>query len=408
MTDVIGRRSTVGRTGPRPHDEVVPAAPTSAGLHWMRRLTWWGLVLNMVGIGLIAINDVQVWPISTPGGAGLVLAVVVIAVSGRLFRASVYGWSAGDAAALPWYIAVGALAAAATQPLADDMTMNWAWIVLTGAVVVGSGWPRWRVAVAGMTLSALLAVLDGVMAGSVSWSSVIGAVGLTALLTASVVMQVWFWEVMVRLDRARQAEGEVAVSGERQRFAAQLHDIQGHSLQVIVLKSELAARLVSADPQRAVAQMREVEALARQALWDTHEVVEGYRAVSLDTEINNATRVLAAAGVDCRMRRQPDEAVLSESDERLLGLVVREGTTNVIRHSRARRAEIALIAAGGEVRLRFHNDAPLAAVQPDQDPVRSGGLAGLAHRFEAAGGTLTWRRAADGFTVLASLPAGAR
>jgi two-component system, NarL family, sensor histidine kinase DesK len=378
----------------------------------MRLFTWWTLVLVIVGIGLLAINDMVTQPISTPVRAGMVLAdLVVIAVSGRLFHAAVYGWSAGDGAALPWYVAAGGLAAGAAMLLSDAPTMTWSWTLfpatLTSAVVIGSRWPRWRVAGAGVALSALFAVLDGWIAGSVSWPLVISAVVTTTFVTGSVVLQVWFWEVTVRLDRARQAEGEVAVTGERQRFAAELHDIQGHSLQVIVLKSELAARLVDTDPARAAAQMREVEALARQALRDTHEVVEGYRAVSLDTEINNATRVLAAAGVDCRMRRQPDEADLSEGDERLLGLVVREGTTNVIRHSRARRAEIALIATTDEVRLRFHNDAPLAA-QPDPDRAHNGGLAGLAHRFEAVGGKLTWQGAADGFTVLASLPAGAR
>jgi two-component system sensor histidine kinase DesK len=378
----------------------------------MRLFTWWTLVLLIAGMGLLAITGMLAQPISAPVRAGLVLAVLVVsAVSGRLFHASVYGWPAGDRAALPWYVAAGGLAAGATVPLSGALTTSWPWALfpaaLTSAVVVGSRWPRWPVAGAGVALSALFAVLDGWFGGSVSWPAVLRAALTTAVVTGSVLLQVWFWEVTVRLDRARQAEGEAAVTGERQRFAAELHDIQGHSLQAIVLKSELAARLVDTDPARAAVQMREVEALARQALRDTHEVVEGYRAVSLDTEINNATRVLAAAGVDCRMGGRPGEAELSEGDERLLGLVVREGTTNVIRHSRARRAEIVLIATAGEVGLRFHNDAPLAA-RSDKDRTTSGGLAGLAHRFEAAGGTLTWQGTADGFTVLASLPAGAR
>ncbi|MFY1673726.1 sensor histidine kinase [Plantactinospora sp. WMMB334] len=404
----------------------MPTAPTSPGVHRMRMFTWWTLVLTLVGgtgaglvevlrpalpIGLLATDDAPTQPISTPLLTGLVLAiVVVVAVSGRLFHAAVFGWSTRHGRALPWYVAVGGLAAGATMPLSDALATTWPWTLfaatLTSAVVVGSRWPRWRVAGAGVALAALLAALEGWITGSSGWLPVVGAVMISTFLTGTVVLQVWFWEGTVRLDRARQAEGEVAVTGERQRFAAELHDIQGHSLQAIVLKSELAARLVGTDPVHAAAQMREVEALARQALRDTHGVVEGYRAVSLDTEINNATRVLAAAGVDCRMRCQPDEADLSEGDERLLGLVVREGTTNVIRHSRARRAEIALVSTAGQVRLRFHNDAPMTA-RPDPDRVTSGGLAGLAHRFEAAGGRLTWQSAADGFTVVASLPAGA-
>jgi two-component system sensor histidine kinase DesK len=372
-------------------------------------LTWWTLILVIVGFGLVTVSDMLAEPSAVPVRAGLVLAILlVIGVSGRLYHASLYGWSGGNRAALPWYVAVGGLVCGA---MILQSNADWPWLLLpatlTSAVVVGSGWPRWRVAGAGATLSAVLVMLDGWVAGSVNWRSVGVAVAVTLALTGSVLVQVWLWEVTARVDRARQAEGELAVSGERQRFAAELHDIQGHTLQAIVLKSELAARLVDANPAGAAEQMREVEALARQALRDTHEVVEGYRTVSLDTEINNATRVLAAAGIDCRTRHQPDPADLSERDERLLGLVVREGTTNVIRHSRARRAEIALIATTDEVRLRFHNDAPLAA-QPDPDRATNGGLVGLANRFQAVGGTLTWQAVADGFTVLASLPAGAR
>ncbi|GID30524.1 two-component system sensor histidine kinase DesK [Paractinoplanes brasiliensis] len=378
----------------------------------MRLFTWWTLVLTIVMTGLVAIGYMPAQPDSTPVRAGLVLAIlVVVGVCFRLFHASVYGWSSGGGAALPWLVAAGAPAAAATVLLSGNLMVNWPWVLfpatLTSAAVVGSRWPRWRVAGAGVALSALVAALNGWIAGSVHWQPVAGAAAITTFVTGLVVLQVWFWEVTVRVDRARQAEGEVAVTGERQRFAAELHDIQGHTLQAIVLKSELAARLAGSDPDRAATQMREVEALARQALRDTYEVVEGYRAVSLDTEINNATRVLAAAGVDCRMRREPEGAKLSEDNERLLGLVVREGTTNVIRHSRAHRAEIALIATTDGIRLRFSNDAPLAA-QPDPDRVSNGGLAGLAHRFAAAGGELTWKGTADAFTVRASLPVGAR
>ena len=184
------------------------------------------------------------------------------------------------------------------------------------------------------------------------------------------------------VERDRRVDRDEAVSGERLRFAADLHDIQGHSLQVIALKSELAARLAFADPARAVAEMREVEVLARQALGDTREVVRGYREVSLEQEIGNARRVLAAAGVDCQIVRAPELPRLSGPDEHLLGLIVREGTTNVIRHSQANRAEIALTAGADGTRLRFVNDAPLAA--PADGP--GGGLAGLAARFEGAGG----------------------
>jgi hypothetical protein len=148
--------------------------------------------------------------------------------------------------------------------------------------------------------------------------------------------------------------------------------------------------------------MRQVQALARQALGDTREIVSGYRRVALNTEIGNATRVLAAAGVDCRMARAPELPALSAPVEHLLGLVVREGTTNVIRHSAATRAGITLAAEAGGVRLRFTNDAPLPDVSGP-----AGGLAGLAARFADVGGQVGWRRAPDQFAVDAFLPAAA-
>ena len=128
---------------------------------------------------------------------------------------------------------------------------------------------------------------------------------LLAITAATMLGLLWGWEVAARLERARRLSAELAVADERLRFAADLHDIQGHHLQVIALKSELAARLARTDPARAAAEMEEVQRLAAKALDDTRAVVQGYRRTSLDEEIANATRVLAAAGIDARMKVEP-------------------------------------------------------------------------------------------------------
>ena len=223
--------------------------------------------------------------------------------------------------------------------------------------------------------------------------------GMTVLCAASLYAQVWMCEVAERLDRARRTERTVAVTVERQRFAAELHDIQGHTLQVIALKSELAERLAGTDPALAAEQMREVQALARQALGDTRDIVQGYRGVSLGTEVANAARVLAAAGVASSVAPASGLPALPPSVEKLFGLVVRECTTNVLRHSSASRCEISLTAEPEGVMLRFINDAPLTEAA---GPL--GGLAGLSDRLAAAGGRLRSAHTAETFSVSATLP----
>jgi two-component system sensor histidine kinase DesK len=212
----------------------------------------------------------------------------------------------------------------------------------------------------------------------------------------------WAWDTAQRLNEARRLEAELAVKDERLRFAAELHDIQGHHLQVIALKSELAARLVEVDPVRAAAEMKEVRQLSADALSDTRAVVQGYRRTTLDDEIANASRVLAAAAIDATMALDHTAVAvdLPDAARRLLGLVMREATTNVLRHSRARHAEVDYRVTDGVARLRVSNDGA------DAHPAAADGtgLRTLADRLRAAGGELTWDHDGDRFVVTASLP----
>ena len=237
------------------------------------------------------------------------------------------------------------------------------------------------------------------------------------------------WQVAARLDDARRLAGQLAVADERLRFAADLHDIQGHHLQVIALKSELAARLAEADPARAADQMREVQQLAGDALRETRALVQGYRRTTLDAEIANASKVLAAAGVEVLADVDADLAAsLPQGPRSLLGLVVREATTNLLRHSRATRAAMVLVPDGAGARLVIDNDG----VRPDAGgAVGAGGAAGsgagaaagsgagaaagaggsgdgtglvsLAERLDAVGGHLSWTSEGDRFVVTATV-----
>lgn len=385
-------------------------APYRARLRYLRHITLWTL-LACVGAAFLAVALDLVGRRSEPVPVLLVLAVCAVGSGAvathfmiasvapggpppmtRRIRTAFAGASVGVVAA--------PIVAASLYPSGDGPPVPWLLLaaLFTAATVVGSGLPRFPTTVVGTALNVAAGAAGAVVGGEDVTSAVVLATVASLSCSFAVVAQVWFWDVAAQIDRARQVEGEAAVAGERLRFAAELHDIQGHSLQVIALKSELAARLVASDPSRAVAEIREIESLARQALRDTREVAHGYRTVSLTTEIANATRVLNAAGVRCATRHDDDLPALVPAAERLLGLVVREATTNVIRHSRAAHAQIALTRYGGGVRLVVGNDAPLAPA-----PAEGGGLTGLADRFAAAGGSLGWRQDDDAFTVTAEV-----
>jgi two-component system sensor histidine kinase DesK len=214
-----------------------------------------------------------------------------------------------------------------------------------------------------------------------------GPVWLVALYCASlpimVFSSVWWWEIVVTLDRHRRAAGELAVAEERLRFAADLHDIQGHHLQVIALKAELAERLLERDPAAAREQLRETRLIAKQALEETRSLVAGYRGVDLDAELENARDVLELSGAECTLA--VDGLPADAEVRRVLALAVREATTNILRHSSATRAAIRISTGVDGVALTIVNDGPHERTAGDST---SSGLAGLRERVAAIGGTL--------------------
>ncbi|MET8152293.1 sensor histidine kinase [Actinoplanes sp. NPDC049668] len=376
-----------------------PTARTSTGLVALRRLTWWGTLVCLAFIVALAVAE----SLSVrPAAVRLLLVATVLgvcAVAARYFAVAVQdarppGWWLAAGAALagagmlalsrvaaeggfPWVLPVAALIAA----VCAGVDRSWRWVLPAGAAMTG--------------------VASAIGSAEGSWTVPATNAALAVVCALGLYSQVWVLRVVQRLDRAHHLERAAALAEERLRFAADLHDIQGHSLQVIALKSELAERLAGADPARAVAEMRDVQALARQALGDTREVVRGYRAVSLDTEIANAVRVLNAAGIESTCERS-GAPQLSPATENLLGLVVRECTTNVLRHSAARHCAVSLGSGPDGVRLRFSNDGPLG------ETAAPGGLAVLADRLAAAGGRLDRSRTDTEFAVSAHLPAEAQ
>jgi two-component system sensor histidine kinase DesK len=387
------------------------------GLGSFRRYTWWSLTGTTIFFLVFFVEDwvldpdVAVWVrvLSIVAWTVMVVASVVL-LSRRLPRVPT---GAADARPGPlpvaWLVA-GSAAAAVLGVIPLTLRDHELWSLAPAMMVsiAATFLPplqRRMLIAAAVVVAAAVGGAVGLISGDgwlVAAAFPAGMVAFTAWMTLGML---WAWDLAERLNQARRLATELAVKDERLRFAADLHDIQGHHLQVIALKSELAARLVEADPVRAAAEMKEVQRLSTDALIDTRAVVQGYRRTTLDSEIANAAKVLAAADIDTRMDLDPDvdTRALPEASRHLLGLVMREATTNVLRHSQARHAEVDYRVTDGFARLRVGNDGAA-------DQLGSGagtGLRTLAERLEVAGGTLTWERDGDHFKLVASLPVDA-
>jgi two-component system sensor histidine kinase DesK len=390
------------------------------GLASFRRYTWWSLT-GTTAFVLVVLLGRRILTAALPVWAAvacLVALAVTTVASVVLLSRRLAGVPTDAADGQPDHLPVAWLLAGSGGAavlggilllLGDDGV--WSVAPVTMVAVVATFLPLRRRWLLMAVAAAAVAVLGGIAAlasgseGGGWLEAMLLPPALLAITAATLLGILWGWEVAARLERARRLSAELAVADERLRFAADLHDIQGHHLQVIALKSELAARLVQTDPARAAMEMQEVQRLSTDALRDTRALVQGYRRTSLDEEIANATRVLAAADIDARMQLDAatDSDRLSETSRHLLGLVVREATTNVLRHSRAQRAEVDYRVTAGMAQLRMGNDGA-----GDQPGAASGsGLRALAERLAAVGGTLTWEQNGDRFVVAASLPVDA-
>ncbi|WP_448624579.1 sensor histidine kinase [Geodermatophilus sp. URMC 64] len=199
------------------------------------------------------------------------------------------------------------------------------------------------------------------------------------------------------LVEARDELARNAVAEERLRFARDLHDLLGHSLSLIALKSELAGRLAERDPARARQEMADVEAAARRALAEVRDAVSGYRQVSCAQALAEARSALSAAGI--ALRAPSAVPPLPGSVDAVLGWVVREATTNVLRHSGARSVTVEL--------TQTEDGATLTVTDDGRGPAggEGAGLAGLTERVEALGGRLECGAApGHGFRLSARVP----
>ena len=187
------------------------------------------------------------------------------------------------------------------------------------------------------------------------------------------------------LHAARRELARLAVIEERERLARDLHDLLGQTLSMITLKSELAGCLITEEPERCAQELAEIERVSRKTLREVREAVAGYRQPNLSSELEGARQLLEAAGIEAQI--EPLKEPLPLALDTALACTVREGVTNVIRHSRARHCRIHLTQRNGIVGAEVLNDGGERG-QEEKTSRRGLGLAGLRERISPLGGQL--------------------
>ncbi|MGP5080115.1 sensor histidine kinase [Brachybacterium alimentarium] len=253
-------------------------------------------------------------------------------------------------------------------------------------------WPWATLATAAIVLAPVIAGVSGRLDGERWLTDQVAAV---LFLCAEVIVFLSLelgWVVFARMDAHRANENELAVTRERLRFANDLHDVQGHTLVAIKLKAELARRSLDRAPNTTRHELADIEALVADVSAQTRQIANVYRTVTLATELANVKQLLTTTGIVTTI--DPVPTMLGDW-EPLVATAVREGVSNILRHS-----------AASTVSIRFAPDT----VTISNDGVRAkrstaadggNGLVSLQTRFAEHGGSLDWRHHGDTFTVTA-------
>src|SRR3954452_16799243 len=219
------------------------------------------------------------------------------------------------------------------------------------------------------------------------------------ILFGTLVATLAIWGITQSINRnievlaVREENARLALDDERNRFARDLHDILGHSLTVITVKAELANRLVDVDADRAKAELADLERLSRDALADVRRAVEGYRELTLPGELARAWASLSAAEISADLPNTTDDVPTDRRE--LFAWAIREGITNVIRHSGASRCTVLL--GEHEIEVRDDGRGPCGGDSGH-------GLIGLRERAAAVGGTVVTQALHPGFSVKVLVP----
>ncbi len=316
------------------------------------------------------------------------LALFVAAYLWLFAHIRTLGWAGAPTPAAGWVLLVGmvVLSLVVMVTLGQDGTATLAFVVAAAMQVL----PQ-RAGLVCVGVVALGHELAGrLVPGWTEDASLTFAIAATGLA-------MWGVQQMIARNRelllAREENARLAVAEERNRFARDLHDILGHSLTVITVKAELAGRLLDVSPEQARTEVAEIERLSRDALTEVRQAVAGYRQPSLSGELVRARQALAAAGIVADLPTSTD-AVPTELRD-LFAWTIREGVTNVIRHSGARHCTLRLSA--DEVELVDDGRGPDPAGTGSDEPGH--GLVGLRERAAEAGAAVETEVLDPGFAL---------
>jgi two-component system, NarL family, sensor histidine kinase DesK len=284
----------------------------------------------------------------------------------------------------------------------------WLWLFIGVSAIAGVLLPMRRAFAAVVLLTLLPLFLTLSMHGGLGGVDLWWLIALLLLVRGLGLDMIGFARMgsaIRELHMARRELARLAVIEERERLSRDLHDLLGQTLSMITLKSELARHLVTEEPDRCAQELSEIERVARHTLREVREAVAGYRQPNLSSELEGARQLLSAAGIDAQI--EPITETLPPALDAVLAWMVREGVTNIIRHSRARHCRIQLTQKNGTVGAEVLNDG--GERQHVENAARPGlGLAGLRERVCALGGVLEagplWLQGKEHFRLSVVLP----
>lgn len=328
------------------------------------------------------------------GDRAFQLTLIVVIAAAALVAAVAGARSERD----PWgYVAISTMVAA-TFAGATHHSSQWlpTWVLLANVIPAVVRGRRLLVAIPIVTAGSMWA------AGVVEphHASRVWAEGFVVLLAgAASAAFAALIDTVAELRRTRQELARVAVAEERERFSRDLHDLLGHTLSVMVVKAQAVRRLAATDPDAVVGHAADIEQIGRRALGDVRQAVDAMHAPTLAGELDEVRRALDAAGIATTVDWSAPEP--SGKADEVLAWALREGATNVMRHSGASACRIALVDRDGRLELTITDDG---VGTPTAPTLRLGGLTGLRDRLTAAGGDLTVERPGEGFRLVATVP----
>ncbi|MBM7569001.1 sensor histidine kinase [Paenibacillus sacheonensis] len=203
-------------------------------------------------------------------------------------------------------------------------------------------------------------------------------------------------EIRKKLTLANEEIARLSKNEERQRISRDLHDTLGHTLSLITLKSELAEKLIAKHPERAVQEVKDIQATSRAALKQVRELVSGMNAVTVRLEVDHAKQILAAAGIVLEQRGDLDGAIPSPLIDNILGMCLRESVTNVVKHSQARSCTVGLRRDPGSLRLTVEDNGIGLAKSEQAAAGSCNGMKGMRDRLKLIEGEMKAETAESG------------